>query len=101
MEQANLFNLEDARAKRDQGLQDVADNNGHFLMVARDIAKRLAAVNGTVTMDDVRRRCPLDPLHPGAYGAVFRGKDWVFTGVYVQSQKVSRRGGMQRVWRLK
>ena len=101
MKQTTIFDIQEARDKRDEGLRQVSTNNERFLKAARDTAKRIAAVQGTVTMDEVRKQCPWEPLHPNAWGSVFRGKDWVFTGEYVQSQNVSRRGGMQRVWRLR
>ena len=101
MKQTTIFDIQEARRKRDQGLNRVSDNNQRFLAVARDTAKRICAVKGTVTMDEVREVCPWEPLHPNAWGSVFRGPDWVFTGEYVQSKAVSRRGGMQRVWRLR
>ncbi len=83
-----------------QGIKQVARNNEHFLEVARDIARRHAMRYGEVTSDDVRKRCPLSPLHPNAWGAVFRGTEWESTG-YRTSHAVSRHGGMNRVWRLR
>ena len=100
MKQTTIFDIQEAREKRDQGLRQVSTNNERFLVVARDTAKNIAEWNGTVTMDQVRKWCPLEPLHPNAWGSVFRGKEWEFTGEYVQSKAVSRRGGMQRVWKL-
>ena len=94
------FDLTEARARRDEGLKQVAENNQRFLEAARVAARVYAERYGTVTMDDVRRFCPYEPLHPNAWGAVFR-KGFVPTGEFVQSKAVSRRGGMQRVWRLK
>ena len=101
MKQTTIFDIEEARAKRDGGLSLVERNNQRFLQVARDTAKRICAVKGTVTMDEVREQCPWEPLHPAAWGSVFRGKDWEWTGEWKQSKIVSRRGGYQRVWRLK
>lgn len=95
------LDLMKALERRDDGIRKVAENNQRFLQVARRIAKSQAVIHGTVTMDDVRYHCPLDPLHPNAWGAVFKTKDFEFTGRFVQSEAVSRRGGMQRVWRLK
>ena len=101
MRQTTIFDIDQARIKRDQGLQQVSDNNQRFVTVARETAKHIARRQGTVVMDDVRRECPFEPLHPNAWGSVFRGREWVFTGQYVQSKNVSRKGGMQRVWRLR
>ena len=95
-----VFDIDQARTKRDQGIKQVAENNERFIEAARVAAKVYAQRYGTVTMDDVRRHCPYEPLHPNAWGGVFR-KGFVPTGEFVQSKIVSRRGGMQRVWRLK
>ena len=94
------FNLDQAIVMRDQGIRQVAKNNSQFLQVARHVAKQFALRHGEVTSDDIRKRCVLSPAHPNAWGAVFRGKEWVSTG-YRTSHAVSRHGGMQRVWRLR
>ena len=96
-----LFNLEAATVRRDRGIKQVADNNIHFLEVARNVARRIAMRQGEVVSDDVRRECPLNPLHPNAYGAVFKGKEWQWTGRYRTSHLASRHGGQQRIWRLR
>ena len=95
------LNFDEAIVRRDRGLKQVADNNQHFLEVARNVARQVAMRRGTATSDDVRRECTLDPLHPNAWGAVFKGKEWEWTGRYRMSHVVSRHGGMQRVWRLR
>jgi len=95
------FDLITALEKRDQGIEQVAANNDRFLFITRRVARTLARANGHVTMDEVRQYCRLKPLHPNAWGAVFKHPDFEFTGRFVQSENVSRRGGMQRVWRLK
>lgn len=95
------FNRQLAMQFRDEGITRVAENNEHFLKVARNIAYALAKKNGRVTSDDVRRNCPLLPLHPNCYGAIWRDRRFAFSGRYVQSEAVSRRGGMQREWVLR
>jgi len=95
-----LFNLEAATVLRDRCIKQVADNNIHFLEVARNVARRIAMRQGEVTSDDVRRECQLEPLHHNAWGAVFRGKEWQAVG-YRTSHIVSRHGGSQKVWRLR
>jgi len=94
------FNLSLALDFKERGITAVAGNNRHFLTTARNIAIALCKQNGSVTADDVRRNCPLEPLHPNAWGGIFRGKQWRFTGQFKQSDLVSRRGGYQRVWVL-
>ncbi|MCP5018426.1 MAG: hypothetical protein GY938_24580 [Ketobacter sp.] len=100
MEQT-LFDLDEARQQRDQGIKQVSDNNERFLDEARNTAKWLAQGGGKITMDDVREHCHLEPLHPNAWGSVFKHDDFEFTGEFRQSRAVSRRGGYQRVWVLK
>ena len=95
------FNLDTAIVLRDRGKKQVADNNPHFLSVTRNLARRIAMDKGEVTCDDVRRERTLDPLHHNAWGAVFKGKEWKWTGEYRTSHIVSRHGGPQKVWRLK
>lgn len=95
------FNLSAAIELKNQGIRQVAENNEHFLFVARNIARSLAECRIEITSDDVRRSCPIEPLHPNAWGAVWKHKDFVWTGKYRQSRVVSRHGGMQRVWRIR
>jgi hypothetical protein len=98
--QTDLFDLAEARKQRDEGIRRVAENNAEFLEAARGTARLVANSKGQVTADDVRKGCPVLPLHPNAWGAVFKGKEWEWTGQYRQSEAVSRHGGMQRIWRL-
>ena len=95
------FDLNQAIVMRDQGVKQVADHNSHFLEVARNVARQQAMTHGEITSDDVRKHCHLAPAHPNAWGAVFKGPEWVWTGRYRASCAVSRHGGMQRIWRLK
>ena len=95
------FDLIEALAQRDAGIQRVADNNTDFLIEARAIARTIARRDGTVTADDVRRECALVPLHPNAWGAVFRDDAFAWTGNYRRSALVQGHGNMQRVWVLR
>jgi len=95
------FNLVEALAERDEGIRLVAENNQQFLDVARSTAKHLARWRGEVTCDDVRKVCTIEPLHPNAWGALFKTKEWEWTGRYRKSALVQGHGNMQRVWRLK
>ena len=94
------FNLSEAILQRDAGIQRVAENNQQFLEVAREVAKRQVHWYGEITCDDVRKACPIDPLHPNAWGALFKTKEWEWTGRYRKSALVQGHGNMQRVWRL-
>ena len=95
------FNLDQAIVMKDMGINRVANNNEEFLQLARNIARVYAMEHGEVTSDDVRKRCRVTPLHHNAWGAVFKGKEWEWTGKYRNSHSVSRHGGLQRVWRLR
>ena len=79
------FNYPEAITLRDEGLRQVADNNPHFLKVARRIARRIARLHGTVTCDQVRAECPLDPLHHNCWGALFSHEDFEYTGLQPRS----------------
>lgn len=94
------FDIFEARKQRDEGLKQVAANNQDFLKQARGTARLIAQTKGTVTADDVRNGCPLIPIHPNAWGAVFKSKEFEWTGRYKQSALVQGHGNMQRVWRL-
>lgn len=97
MNQVN-FNFDAAMSAKRAGQKRVEENNQRFMEVARRTAKRISMRSGSVTADDVRRECPFDPLHPNAWGAVFRTKEFVWTGDWQRSEQVQGRGNMQRVW---
>lgn len=100
----NVVDIEAGRRLRDEGIEAVCTPNAQFLHTARAIAVALCRVRGTITADDVRREwdtCGFpQPTHPNAWGGLFRGETFEPTGEFRQSSYVSRRGGMQRVWRL-
>jgi len=95
-----VFNLPEAILQRDIGIRRVAESNREFLESARAIAKRLARYR-TITCDDVRKVCSVQPKHSNSWGALFKTKDWEWTGQYRKSALVQGHGNMQRVWRLK
>ncbi len=95
------FNQQLAMEFKDQGIKQVADNNKHFVKVAKNLALALCKKNGTVTCDDVRKICHLEPLHYNAWGSVFRDKRFEFTGRMQPSTNVKGHGNLQRVWRLR
>ena len=95
-----VFDLAAARAARDDGIDEVTENNHDFLLEARRIAVLIGQQHGTVTMDDVRKVCTVKPSHPNAWGAVFKDKRFEWTGQYHQSARVQGQGNLQRVWRL-
>ena len=95
------FNLPEAIVRRDEGIRQVAENNTEFLKIARAVAKNQARLLGAITCDDVRRVCPIEPLHPNAWGSLFQTKVWEWTGKYRKSALVQGHGNRQMVWRLR
>jgi len=73
MIQASLFETEVLprfEAKRAEWLEE-----------ARAVARRLGADGALVTVNDVRRLCPLPPgIDPRVMGAVFTKAEWVCVG---------------------
>ena len=98
-DQGDEFDREKARGARDRGIAKVAANNGEFLVEARACALDILQRQPTIVMDDVRRTCLLSPAHHNAWGAVFKTKDFIWTGRYRQSALVQGHGNMQREWR--
>lgn len=101
MNQFDIFDEAAAREARDIGMKRVEQNNARFMHVARETAKRIARRRGTVTADDVRAECPLDPLHYNAWGPLFCTKDFEFTGEKRKSKLKQGHGNEQKVWRLR
>ena len=101
--QNDLFSLPEGLRRKDEGMRQAADNDPTTLEYAREIAKMVARINGTVTADDVRLR--LDESGYGhlgpAAGSLFRGPDWIFTGDWRTSDRISNHARMNRVWRLR
>lgn len=93
------FDLDRAMAAKDAGQRRVEENNERFMESARTTAKKISKRKGWVTADDVRRECPFEPLHHNAWGAVFRKKNFVWTGEFRRSELEQGKGNMQRVWR--
>lgn len=102
MTQAQLdFDLAGAMQDRDTGLREVEANNQRFVERARQHARQIARVRGEVCADDVREVCEFDPLHPNAWGTIFRCPDFESTGRYRRSRLKQGHGNLQLIWRLK
>ena len=77
--------------------------NATFLLRARKYAKWHAETHGRVTADDVRAwaaRRWIAPDHPNAWGAIFKGNEFVMIGTECSSTE-SRRGGIIRIWSVR
>ena len=101
--QNNLFDAahhaEMGRYLRDQGIASVEANNLDWVDRARQAALFLAAKNGEVDIEAVYA-CVGTPPAPNAAGAVFRGKQFRFTGRRRQATRSSRHAGEIRIWEL-
>jgi hypothetical protein len=86
---------------RDVGVQKVYDHNKAWVDKARSTAKALAALNGSVSIDDVLSMCNRpQTVHPNATGTVFREKIWEKIG-YKQSAIPSAHARAIGIYKLK
>ena len=101
--QNDLFSLPEALRLKERGMKQAADNDPTTLELAREIAKRVARIHGTVTADDVQLRLDEAGFGPlgNAAGSLFRGKDWEFTGEWRTSDRITNHARCNRVWRLR
>jgi len=84
-----------------EGQDRVEENNQTWVDCMRAIAKEEYEASGQVCIDVLRTwadRHKFYPLHPNAWGSVFRGKCWKPIG-FKQSTYTSNRGHLIRVWR--
>lgn len=75
--------LAKGKEKRDEGIAAVADHSPQFLIRIRREAKQIAAINGHVSSDDLRRRAKtlgLTPHHQNVWGAIFKERGWQVVG---------------------
>ncbi len=99
-----MLNRVVALARRDRILAYMAEHHATWIDVARRTARHLASRNGAVTADDVREflyAAEIRPKHYNAWGSVFKGGDFEWTGEFRQSAVPEGKGNLQRVWRLK
>ena len=88
---------------KNEALRRVEFAHATWIDMARAVARELCRRNGTVTADDVRQILYSwgdIPDHHNAWGAVFKGGEFVVTGEWHESAAPSRKGGVQRVWEL-
>jgi hypothetical protein len=103
IEAVTLFDAAESQRRKEIGCELAAAARKQKLQVAQEIANELAKQHGSVHMDMVAaemlsRGC--DPNELGnAAGTIFKGKQWMWTGEFVASHRVSRHSGLLRVWR--
>lgn len=96
-----MATVESALARVEGVMATFDETRGPWLNQARAAAKRLAASNGTVTIDQVRDVCPPpDDVDPRVMGAVLRtGKDFVRIG-YCTADRPESTGRQIAIFRL-
>jgi hypothetical protein len=98
------FDLEKGEQRKEWGIEQASLLRKELLELARRCAIRVAHRFGEVTYDDVfyeMIRRGLDPIALGnAAGSIFRGKEFIFTGRWEKSRRVSNHARVNRVWRL-
>ena len=98
------FDLEKGELRKEQGIEQASYTRKELVELARLCAVRVAHRFGEVTYDDVfyeMVRQGLDPTALGnAAGGIFRGKEFIFTGRWEKSRRVSNHARVNRVWRL-
>jgi hypothetical protein len=86
---------------RDVGVQKVYDHNKTWVDKARSTAKALAALNGSVSIDEVLSMCSRpEAVHPNATGSIFRENVWQKIG-YKQSANPSAHARVVGIYKLK
>ena len=99
----STFNAQHSQQLKRKGMRLAARNRAEHLDYVRSLAKDHAREHGTVTADDVGRAlqelASKSSLGPAA-GSIFAGNDWVWTGNFVPSIRVSNHGRLLREWML-
>lgn len=98
LSQLNLFR---GQQKQSAGIERVAKHNASFLELMRGVAKRISLEQGSVSVDALRvfaSERGLVPIHPNAWGSIFRGKDWKMIG-REPSSVVSNHAREVKVWK--
>lgn len=99
------FDLAEGERRKEAGIEQASLSRKDLLELARLAAVRVASRCGEATYDDVFFELlseGIDPVRLGnAAGCVFRGKEFIFTGRWEKSRRVSNHARVNRVWRLR
>ena len=85
-----------------EGLDRVEENNQRWVDKMRERAIEMCLVMGEVSSDELRYwadAANCHPEHQNAWGAVFRGTAWVFTGRWKKSTYKSNHAREIKIWR--
>lgn len=100
------FDFEASQQAKEIGMQSAAESlaAGGVLALARNIARRLATLNGETHADIVgvvlEHEHGIKSMGPAA-GSLFREPCWEFTGRRIVSSRVSNHGRELKIWKLK
>ena len=103
MTQTDLFDAAESRRRKAHGMAVAEDAADTLLNHARGLARKRALVWGEVHADHVSQWLEdegLPDLGPAA-GSLFRGKEWEFTGRFIQSTRKTNHARLLRIWRLR
>jgi hypothetical protein len=87
---------------RELGLNRVEQAYDAWIVQARSFAVRESASKGSVSAVEVREWAEATgnlPDEPGAYSAIFRGKEWVATGERTKSRHAGGHARLVDRWR--
>jgi hypothetical protein len=103
MTQTDLFDAAESRRRKAHGMAIAEDAADSLLTRAREWARLHAMRWGEVNADDVSQCLELtgEPELGPAAGALFRGREWVFTGRFVQSTRKTNHARLLRIWKLR
>lgn len=103
MTQTDLFDAAESRRRKAHGMAIAEDAADSLLTRAREYARSHAIRWGEVNADDVSKYLEITgyaDLGPAA-GSLFRGKEWEFTGRFIQSTRKTNHARLLRIWRLR
>jgi hypothetical protein len=100
-----LFDRDTANRRKREGRDRAASRSQQFLKSMRWRARMICLEKGSVTIDDLRKEAAegeIGPHHPNVWGCVFPGPDKQFVpDGFTQSELISSRGRVIRVWKLR
>jgi hypothetical protein len=105
MRQPTLFDEAESDRQREIGIARASATRAELLDAAQRSARQICQERGEAYIDDVYRRLELlgyntENLGPSA-GGVFKRDEFIFTGRWVKSTRVSNHSRWVRIWRLR
>lgn len=101
--QLSIFDLYAGVQGKDNGIQQIVDNNPTFVKTMQGVARLIARRRGVVCSDDLREvasQYGIAPKHENAWGGIFRGKNWIKVGT-VRSRIPSNHAREIKSWALR